>query len=264
MTKREKILALLLVLIVVGAVVCYLFRLKGIEINAKDGVGLLVAIGTVGMTLMLVYLEIFKFWIRKPEIKIEFKDKDPYCRYEKEKEEGKGPGPYWCHFVVVNNGGRQADDCEAVLEKIWDPKKGEKDRSKWPERKSWIPVNLKWSTEKFFRRKYYKTIYPGGRRYFCDIGRVNKKTDGKPDNDENFAFELSGTFISQDIFLKPGSYEIQISVYSKNAAKVTKKFRIDWCGGWKGTQKEMQKRLEIKIKRCCRVWKRGRKEKNEE
>lgn len=245
MTKREKILALLLVLIVVGAVVCYLFRLKGIEINAKDGVGLLVAIGTIGMTFIIICIQVIKPWLQKPEIKIEFKDGDPYCRHEK--KEGGGLGPYWCHFVVVNNGGSQADDCEAVLEKIWDPKKGEKDRSKWPERKSWIPVNLKWSTEKFFRRKYYKTIYPGGRRYFCDIGRVNKQTDCKPDNGKNFAFELSGTFISQDTSLKPGSYRIQISVYSKNAAKVTEKFDIEWHGEWKKEQKELQKRPEIEM-----------------
>ena len=240
MTKREKILALLLVLIVVGAVVCYLFRLKGIEIDTKDGIGLLVAIGTVGMTLMLVYLEVFKSWIQKPEIKIEFKDKDPYCRHEKEKEKGEGPGPYWCHFVVINSGGRQADDCEAVLEKIRDLKKDEE----W---KSWIPVNLKWSTEKLFRRKYYKTIYPGGRRYFCDIGRVNKQTDCKPDNGKKFAFELSGTFISQDTSLKPGSYRIQISVYSKNGAKVTEKFDIEWRGEWKKEQKELEKCPEIKM-----------------
>lgn len=238
MTKREKILALLLVLIVVGAVVCYLFRLKRIEINAKDGVGLLVAIGTIGMAFIIVYIEIIKSWIQKPEIKIEFVDDDPYCRHEKKKE---GPGPYWCHFVVVNSGGSQADDCEAVLEKIWDLN-GEKDHGKWPEREGWIPVNLKWSTEKFFRRKYYKTIYPGGRKYFCDIGRVNKLEKNKI-----FAFELSGSFISQDTSLKPDSYKIQISVYSKNAVKVTEKFEIDWRGGWRDTQPKMQERLKIKM-----------------
>lgn len=171
MTKGKKTLTLLLVLVVVWKIVYYLFKLKGIEINVKDGVNLLIAFGTIGMTLIIVYIEIIKSWIQKPEIKIEFVDNDSYCRHEK-KEEG-GLGSYYCHFVVVNNGGRQADDCEAVLEKIWNSN-GEEDHSKWPERKSWIPVNLKWSTEKSFRRKYYKTIYPGGRRYFCDIGRVNK------------------------------------------------------------------------------------------
>ena len=78
--------------------------------------------------------------------------------------------------------------------------------------------------------------------------------------DKIFDFELSGTFISQETFLKADSHKIQISVYSNNAAKVTKRFVIDWYGGWKETQEEMQERLKIKIKRCCRVWKSGRKE----
>jgi len=234
MTNREKKFTLLLVLIVVGSAIYYLF-------GVKDGINLLVALGTIGMTLIITYIEIIKSWIQKPEIKIEFKDKDPYCRHEKEKEEGEGPGPYWCHFVVVNNGGRQADDCEAVLEKIWDSN-GEKDHLKWPEREKWIPVNLKWSTEKFFRRKYYKTIYPGGRRYFCDIARVDLLKKGA-----RFAFELPWTFISQDTYLLLGKYKIQISVYSKNAAKVAKDFIIDWCGGWKDTQEKMQKCLKIKM-----------------
>lgn len=180
---------------------------------------------------------------RAPNLIIEFKDDDPYCRHEKTKE---GLGPYFCHFVVVNRGKSQADGCEVVLEKIWDWK-GEKDHLKCSERESWIPVNLKWSAEWFFERKCFKTIYPGGRRYFCDIGRVNKQTTCKPDNDKNFNFELPWTFISQDTFLEPGSHKIQISVYSKNAANVTKKFVVKWSGGWKGTQLEMQESLKIKM-----------------
>ncbi len=175
---------------------------------------------------------------KAPKLHIEFKDDDPYCRHEKTE---KGSAPYYCHFVVVNSGQSQADDCEAVLEKIWDSN-GEKDHLKWPERESWIPVNLKWSAEKFFRRKCFKTIYPGGRRYFCDIGRVNL-----PEDNENFGFELPWSFISQDTFLEPGSHKFQISVYSKNAAKVTKKFVIDWSGGWRKIQGEMQERLKMKM-----------------
>lgn len=98
MTKREKILTLLLVSVVVWTVIRYLFKLKGIEIDVTDGVNLLIAFGTIGMTLIIVYIEIIKSWIQKPEIKIEFKkDKDPYCRHEK--KEG-GLGSYYCPFEV--------------------------------------------------------------------------------------------------------------------------------------------------------------------
>jgi len=91
-------------------------------------------------------------------------------------------------------------------------------------------------------RACFKTIYPGGRRYFCDIARVDLLKKGA-----RFAFELPWTFISQDTYLLLGKYKIQISVYSKNAAKVAKDFIIDWCRGWKDTQEKMQKCLKIKM-----------------
>lgn len=176
-----------------------------------------------------------------PKLDIEFKNKDPYCRHEKTEE---GLGPYYCHFVVVNSGLTQADDCEAALEIIWDWC-GEKKNLEWQQRKNFIPVNLKWAAEnaeKDFERACFKTIYPGRRKYFCDIGRVNQGQ-----NEDKFAFELPRSFISQDNYLCPGRYRIQISVYSKNAAKVAKEFVVDWRGGWRKTQEEMQKRLRIKM-----------------
>lgn len=174
-----------------------------------------------------------------PKLHIDFKDDDPYCRHAKTRE---GLRPYYCHFVVVNNGLSQADDCEAVLEKIWDSV-GEKENLEWQERKNWIPVNLKWSAEeKNIVRACFKTIYPGGRRYFCDIARVELLKEGA-----RFTFELPWTFISQGTHLSRGKYKIQISVYSKNAAKKTKEFIIDWCGAWKDTQEKMQECLKIKM-----------------
>jgi len=173
-----------------------------------------------------------------PKLNIEFKDEDPYCRHEKEKD---GSRPYYSHFVVINNSRSQADDCEAVLEKIW-KRNSEKEELEWQEKKNWITVNLKWSEDdRSLMRACFKTVYSGGRRYFCDIARVD------PIEVDKFAFELPWTFISQDNFLLRGEYKFQISVYSKNAAKKTKEFVIKWCGGWSEKQKEMQERLKIKM-----------------
>lgn len=173
-----------------------------------------------------------------PELDIEFKDELPYCRHAKTKRDLR---PYYYHFVVINSGRSQADDCEAVLERIWDSG-GEKENLEWQERKNLMPVNLKWSAEETFERKCFKTIYPGRRKYFCDIGHVNQGW-----HEDKFFFELPWVLLSQDSYLPPGKYKIQISVYNKNAARVTKKFVIDWCGEWKRTQPEMQKRLKIKM-----------------
>lgn len=174
-----------------------------------------------------------------PELDIEFEDEVPYCRHAKTKE---GLRPYCCHFAVVNSGRSQADDCEAVLERIWDSG-GEKENLEWQERKNLVPVNLKWSAEEMnFLRACFKTIYPGGREYFCDIGRVNQRK-----NEDKFFFELPRVLIVQERYLSFGRYKIQISVYSKNAAKKTREFVIDWRGGWTDTQEGMQKRLKIKM-----------------
>ena len=95
------------------------------------GEDLAVALGTISMALAIVYIEIIKPWLRKPNIKIEF-DEEKYLHREKKE---KDPC-YYCHFMVVNSGLSQADDCEAVLEKICVNGK---------ERQDFIPVNLKWS-----------------------------------------------------------------------------------------------------------------------
>lgn len=195
------------------------------------------ALGTIIMALIILYIEIIKPWLQKPDIKIEF-DKEKYCHREKKE---KDPC-YYCHFMVANSGLSQADGCEAVLEKIWD------DAKKQPggaERQDFIPVNLKWSCEdKGSKEACFKTIYPGKRRYFGDIARI----DPHPKEiEKTFTFELARTFISQDTFLKPGNYEIQISVYSKNAWKATEKFSIDWCGEWKEKLSEMKKCVKIKM-----------------
>jgi len=231
MTNREKKFTLLLVLTVIVAAVYYLF-------GVKDGINLLVALGTVGMTLIIVYIEVIKSWIQKPEIKIEFANEPPYCHPDKGK---KGSKIYWCHFAIFNNGRSQADDCEAVLERVWDWN-NKKENSEQKERK-FIPSNLKWSAEdrhEDFERACFKTIYPGGRRYFCDIARVEEKGN-------KFNFELARPLKSQNNSLLRGKHKIQISIYSKNGVKVTKKFVIDWCGEWKETSPEMQECLKIKM-----------------
>ncbi|HEC67185.1 MAG TPA: hypothetical protein ENI23_18055 [bacterium] len=111
MTRRKKncVFILSLVAILIVMVVLYLS-------NVREGVNLLVAFGTVGMTLVIFYIEVIRPWIRKPEIKIEFTNKIPYCRHARTKT---GLGSYYADFAIVNSGQTSADDCEAVLERVW-------------------------------------------------------------------------------------------------------------------------------------------------
>lgn len=64
MTNREKWLTLLLGVIIIVVAIYYLF-------GVKDGIDLLVALGTIGMTLIITYIEIIKSWIRKPDTAVD-------------------------------------------------------------------------------------------------------------------------------------------------------------------------------------------------
>ena len=148
----------------------------------------------------------------------------------------------------------QADDCEAVLERVWK----EDDAKKLHKWENFLPVNLKWSGEnptKNFERACFKTIYPGGRRIFCDIGHIchpkhqaasTYRGITEEERQKNkFFFELPQKFFYQWDCLIPGKYQIQISVYSKNAEKITGKFKISWSGEWRDSEEEMFREIVV-------------------
>ena len=55
-----------------------------------------------------------------------------------------------------------------------------------------------------------------------------------------FFFDQHGPkFFYQWDYLLPDKYEIQVSVYSRNAPKAARKLSIDWSGDWYNEEKEM-------------------------
>ena len=63
----------------------------------------LTAIGTFGMALLLFYIEIIKPWRRKPKIKIEFRQEEPYCK-EVPLANLQNIPSYWMRIKVENIG----------------------------------------------------------------------------------------------------------------------------------------------------------------
>ncbi|MGD9129639.1 MAG: hypothetical protein PVJ09_04095 [Candidatus Woesebacteria bacterium] len=61
-----------------------------------------------------------------------------------------------------------------------------------------------------------------------------------------FVFELPGRYYAQADCLTRGRYKITISVYGKNAKKITRNFFISWSGNWKDNTNDMFKELVIK------------------
>ncbi len=239
MTKREKILALLLVLIVVGAVVCYLFRLKGIEINAKDGIGLLVAIGTVGMTLMLVYLEVFKSWIKKPEIKIEFRNEAPFCRDTPTSVENEVG-----HFIrlrIRNTGGSVAKNLRGKLVEVID-KDGKIYKDFDPLFLHWVSIPVIRQNRIDPRAKWLDPIDLNVKEWeylgvFYTLGTLKKKEDS---NGNSLGKKEKGLIhirtkeedrgCRMEFKISEGLKAFKITIYGENIEPVTETYELAWDG----------------------------------
>ncbi|HRY82709.1 MAG TPA: hypothetical protein P5232_03345 [Candidatus Moranbacteria bacterium] len=211
-----------------------------------------VLIGTTlflgAMALLAPYLiEKWKYRFYSAKLNFKFFHKPPYC-HQTEMRSGSIRFPvYYFRFKVVNDGKVQAEQCEAVLEKIWK----ENSAGELKKYNGFSPVSLKWSGIGGIK---YLTIQPG-REIFCDIGRIQHpnhesfsvyKGISEQDSRKNkFFFEFPDIFFSQWDCLVPGKYEIEVAVYSKNAKRISRRFKISWSGEWKDRESEMLNELTI-------------------
>lgn len=192
-------------------------------------------------------IEWWKYGFYSAKLNFEFSHKPPYCHITEMRGSNFRFPVYYFRFKVVNDGKIQADQCEAVLEKIWK----EDSAGKPIEFSGFTPVALKWSG---LGGQKYLTIQPG-RKIFCDIGRIhhpNNESESVYKNitDEEkkmnkFFFELPDRFFAQWDCLIPGRYEIEIALYSKNAKRNSRKFKIAWSGKWRDQESEMLNELVI-------------------
>lgn len=194
-------------------------------------------------------IEKWKFKYRSPKLLVNFKLKSPDCHLTQAKGGEISFPVFYFRFLVENVGKTQAEDCEAVLEKIFK----ENSAGEMVEWDDFTPVNLKWSG---IRNPISRTIQPD-RKVYCDIGRIQhpgyeyqsiyREVKDEEQKINKFAFELPDKYYSQWDCLLPGRYRIIISIYSKNTKKITKNFFISWSGNWKDNEKDMFKELVIKI-----------------
>lgn len=201
-----------------------------------------------GMALLAPYLiEKWKYRFYSAKLNFKFFHKPPYCHQTEMRGSSVCFPVYYFRFKVTNSGKLQAEQCEVVLEKIWK----ENSAGKLKEYDNFSPVSLKWSGTGSIK---YLTIQPG-REVFCDIGRIQhpnyepesvyKDISEQEKNQNKFFFELPERFFSQWDCLVMGKYEVEISVYSKNAKKISRKFKINWSGSWKDKEAEMLNELVI-------------------
>jgi len=193
-------------------------------------------------------IERWKVKYRSPKLKIKFKFAPPDCDQTQWSEGGIKSAVYYFRFLVENIGKSQAEACEVYLEKIFK----ENSAGEMIEDDNFTPINLKWSG---IRNPIERTIQPGKETY-CDLGRIHHpdysyqsvyKNITKKDQDLNkFVFELPERYYSQWDCLMPGKYKIIVSVYSKNAEKVTRQFNLVWTGKWEDEEKNMFNEIVIR------------------
>ncbi|GJL78181.1 MAG: hypothetical protein NPINA01_11700 [Nitrospinaceae bacterium] len=190
--------------------------------------------------------ELWKSKFYSPDLAFEFKHRPPYC-HQTEMRGSISFLVYYFRFTIANNGRRQADQCEVILEKIWQ----ENEKGKLEQWENFSPVPLKWSGSGQIRNI---PLQPE-RKVFCDIGSIQPqkyqprsvyKDANECDASINkFFFEIIEAPFSQPDYLVPGKYKIELAVYSANSNKKTRIFKIDWSGKWKDDELEMLKELVI-------------------
>lgn len=193
-------------------------------------------------------IERWKFTYRSPKLKIKFKLEPPDCHLTQWNENGAKSSVYYFRFLVINIGKTQAESCEAFLEKIFK----ENSAGEMVEYKNFTPLNLKWSGA----RDFFERIIHPGKEIYCDLGRIHDptynfqsvyKNISKKDQSLNkFFFELPERYYSQWDCLIPGKYKIIVSIYSKNAERVTREFSLCWTGKWEAEELDMFNELVIK------------------
>ena len=73
----------------------------------------------------------------------------------------------------------------------------------------------------------------------------NKDIRIEEQQQKKFFFEFLERFYAQWDCLVPGKYQIEIAVYSKNAKRISRKFKITWSGIWKDQEADMLNELVI-------------------
>lgn len=218
------------------------------KIEISDWVLIITTLLLASVAFLAPYIiERWKYIFYSAKLVFKFSHTPPYCHITEMRGSGLSFPVYYFRFKVVNNGKVQAEQCEAVLEKIWK----ENSSGELKELTGFSPVSLKWSGTK--AEKYF-TIQPG-REPFCDIGRIHQpnyeplsiyRSINKEEESQNkFFFELPARFYSQWDCLIPGKYQIEVTIYSKNAKKISKKFKITWSGIWKEKEADMLNELVI-------------------
>lgn len=183
-----------------------------------------IGIGTVGMTILIFYLEIW----RKPRFLIEFEQREPFCRkadLRANKEWNIVFPVYWIRIRVKNDGTKAAKNCEGKLVEITQIREGKE----FPFQ-PFDPVLLHWVGYPDIRpidinRKEYEYLDV---IYTVESGEApyQKEMEGKA----ILNTDASERGIKKS--LPVGEYVLTITIYGENVEPLSKRYHLIWNGKW--------------------------------
>ena len=196
----------------------------------------LTAFGTTGMALIVFYLQIVKGWIKRPKIRIEFEQEEPYCK-EVPLVNLQNIQSYWMRIKVENVGREIAQGVEGRLTEI-------KDKNKKPI-KEFVPLVLRWSSRPYAEIPDIKDVRMDinrGASWFLDVIFIADTRELKSPEREKYKdwgqkahicdiYAGSPTGTPRD--LDPGEYYITITIYGNNIQPFSKTFYLMWTGKYK-------------------------------
>ncbi|RLI75500.1 hypothetical protein DRP05_14675 [Archaeoglobales archaeon] len=197
---------------------------------------ILTAIGTFSMAVLLFYIEVIKGWLKRPKIRIEFRQEEPYCK-EVPLEDLQNIPSYWIRIKVENIGKQIAKGVEGRLVEIKD-KNGNSI-------KEFVPLILRWASRPYSKIPDIQDVRMDinrGASWFLDVIYIADVAKLKSSEKERYKIWGQRTHIC-DIYmglptgtlkdLDPGEYYLTITIYGDNIKPLSKTFRLTWGGKYR-------------------------------
>ena len=182
---------------------------------------LLTGLGTLALAYITFHIGVLKPWRNRPKFSVTFDNTEPYCRQtriEVRRDANnivtKWANAYWIRLRVTNSGKSVAKRCVGKLVKVM--------KQSGEELAEYDPVALHWVGTDPNEVPLRPVDLNRGEFEYLDIIYTRDDVSSK-------------AFICRDIvprgiplFLDPGEYILQITIYADNADPETNKYRLIW------------------------------------
>lgn len=239
--KQNKLKWSLVIILIVFLVLPFIF-LYLCWIKVEHLLGYLWAFPLVVLAL---FQEELKKYLYAPQLTVNFKLEEPFC-LKCPAEVLEPPNTiidteaYYFRFKINNIGRTQAKNCECFVESLREFVKG-----KWEPDKTFQPMNLAWSNGRG-EKNGLVDINSNSYGVFCDLVHIGNLDIVIRKSSALFLdYGVSVPFSQTRRLSINKRYQLDIAVYSENAALTKTTFEIFFSGEWKDESQDMFKEISI-------------------